>query len=397
MDMDIDIDYEEEPIGDKKNDIFHYFNGAYFFNKKEKLYYFILQTQPNKFKVSYYLNNSYVLIADPGYDASFKVLFMNNSACLQNFLNCIYFEDNNMKLTNLEYLVGDYNEIGVAYNLNNLRSDITCKAKVNMDKDLLIDIEIQINWLDNLENNLFEYGTLLRNMDTKILDSKEKEKKKNRKENESKEIKKIYNDTIVIAFILDDKKNANSSKIELAKTENNDDMTKTTLNGFKNIEINVFKELNKMQQNNEIKLFNKVLSKDGADWLKLIGLRFWAKKYEGSFGKYIFPKLNKNDKYSKNEYLNSAIMSLIGESKINLTLYSNIENEMNMRYIEGEKKTQLLWSYNLFINNQKDALNYLHFDYKYEENEISKILCDISDQKSLEQFIKYLKDQNSIL
>jgi hypothetical protein len=266
-----------------------------------------------------------------------------------------------------------------------------------MDKDLLIDIEIQINWLDNLENNLFEYGTLLRNMDTKILDSKEKEKKKNRKENESKEIKKIYNDMIVIAFMLDNQKNANSSKIEMTKTENNDDMTKTTLNGFKIIEINVFKELNKMQQNNEIKLFNKVLSKDGADWLKLIGLRFWAKKYEGSFGKYIFPKLNKNDKYSKNEYLNSAIMSLIGESKINLTLYSNIENEMNMRYIEGEKKTQLLWSYNLFINNQKDALNYLHFDYKYEENEISKILCDISDQKSLEQFIKYLKDQNSIL
>ena len=400
----MDIEYEEIPIdNEKKIDIFHYFYGDYSFNKEEKLYYFLLHTQQNKKQVSYYKTDSYVLIADPGYDASFKVLFLNNSACLQNFLNCIYFEDNNMKLTNLEYLVGEYNEIGAAYNLNNLRSDITCKAKVNMDKDLLIDIEIQINWIDNLENRLFEYGPLLRNMDSRTLYSKEKEKKKN--SDTKKNIKKIYNDTIVIAFILDAKNHMkNSSKIELVNTENNNELTKTTLNGFKIIEINIKKELDEMQRNNKVKLFNHILSKDGADWLKLIGLRFWAEKVEGSFGKYIFPKLNKDDKYSKNKFLNSAIMSLIEESQINLTFYSNIEDAMYMQYNEGkkegiekgEKKKELLLAYKLFTNNQKNALKYLQFDYKYKINEIYKILDNINDQKSLEQFIKYLEDNNYI-
>ena len=402
----MNIECEEEPVGNKKDDIFHYLQGGYFFDEKEKLYNFILQSQPNKLQISYYKTNSFVLIADPGYDATFKVLFLNNSVCLQNFLNCIYFEDNNMKLTNLEYLVGDYNEIGATYNLNNLRSDIACKAKVNMEKDLLLDVEIQINWIDNLENRLFEYGTLLRNMDTKTLYSKEKqkEKEKNNNENENvikKSIKKIYNDTIVIAFILDNKKiDKNSSKIELVKTENNDDKIKTTLNGFTIIEINVFKEINEIQRNNKVKLFNNILSKDGADWLKLIGLRFWAEKDESSFGKYILPKLNKNDKYSKNEFLNYAIISLIGESQINITFYSNIENAMYMQYNDGieqgEKKTQLRWAYNLFINNQKDALNYLNFDYKYKENEVFTILADSNDQKSLELFIKYLKENDCV-
>jgi hypothetical protein len=333
----MDIEYEEIPIdNEKKKDIFHYFYGGYFFNKEEQLYHFILHTQPNKNQVSHYITNSYVLVADPGYDATFKVLFLNNSECLQNFLNCIYFEDNNMKLTNLEYLVGEYNEIGAAYNLNNLRSDITCKAKVNMEKDLLIDIEIQINWIYNLENRLFEYGSLLRNMDTKTLYSKLKEKKNS---DTKIKIKKIYNDTIVIAFILDAKNHVkNSSKIELVNTENNDNLTKTTLNGFKILEINVNKELNEMQRNNKVKLFNHVLSKDGADWLKLIGLRFWAEKDESSFGKYIFPKLNKDDRYSKNKFLNSAIMNLIGESQINMTFYSNIEDAMYMQYNEGKKE-----------------------------------------------------------
>lgn len=400
----MDIEYEEVPIdNEKRHDIFHYFYGGYYYNKKEKLYFFMLHTQPNKKEVSYYITDSCVLIADPGYDATFKVLFLNNPALLQNFLNSIYFEDNNMKLTNLEYLVGEYNEIGAAYNLNNLRSDIACKAKANMDKDILIDIEIQINWIDNLENRLFEYGSLLRNMDTKTLYLKDKEKNKN-SDNKIK-IKKIYNDTIVIAFILDKNNMKNSSKIELANSQNNNDLTKTTLNGFKIVEINVNKELDEMERNNKVILFNHVLSKDGADWLKLIGLRFWAEKYgDPSFGKYIFPKLKNGATYSKNQYLNSAIMSLIDESQINLTFYSKIEDAMEMQYNEGKKEgiekggkqKELLWAYRLFTQNQKGALKCLQFDYKYNMNEIHQILNNINDQQSLDQFIKYLKDNNYI-
>ena len=77
--------------------------------------------------------------------------------------------------------------------------------------------------------------------------------------------------------------------------------------------------------------------------------------------------MNKNDKYSKNEFLNSASMSLIGDCQINMTFYSNIENAMHLQYndgiVQGEKKIQLRWAYSLFINNQNDALNYLPFDY----------------------------------
>jgi len=204
--------------------------------------------------------------------------------------------------------------------------------------------------------------------------------------------------------MLDDKKPyKDSAKIELMEIKNNNKI-KTTLNGFKIIEINVFKELNEIRRNNKVILFNNILNKDGADWLKLIGLRFWAEKDDGSFGKYIFPKLNKNDKYSKNEYLNSAIKSLIGESQINMTFYSNIENAMYMQYNEGkvdgieqgEKKNQILSAYNLFINNQKDAIKYIHSFNKYNEDEIHTILADIDDQNSLELFIKYLRENNYI-
>ena len=76
--------------------------------------------------------------------------------------------------------------------------------------------------------------------------------------------------------------------------------------------------------------------------------------------------MNLQDMITYREYPEKESKSNINfkENNINTNRNSqgsyNNSNEMNMRYIEGEKKTQLLWSYNLFINNQKDALNYLH-------------------------------------
>ena len=143
------------------NDIFHYLNGNYFKDKNSKKYKFKLLKEDNS--TIYYKVDKIIKIADPGYDSSFKYLFSQNPLRLQNFLNKVYFEQNGMKIKNLDYCVGEYNVIGKMFNSGSLRSDITCKGSIDDKKQILINIEIQIKWLSNLDDRLFEYGTLLRN------------------------------------------------------------------------------------------------------------------------------------------------------------------------------------------------------------------------------------------
>ena len=73
-------------------------------------------------------------------------------------------------------MVGDFYDIGKRFNIDSLKSDIACKAKIKGSKKILINIEIQINWLSNLDDRLLEYGVCLRNADSNI------EKKKNKKD-----------------------------------------------------------------------------------------------------------------------------------------------------------------------------------------------------------------------
>ena len=142
-------------------DIFHYLgdkNGVW---EDEKGYHFILYDNNKPNEIFVYDTKEFHIIPDPVYDSTFKAIFLNKSERFQNFLNSIYFNQNNMEIKQLQFLTGDFNEIGKAYNMNSLRADIVCKGKVhylnNLQKnnDTLFDIEIQINWLENLDDLLF--------------------------------------------------------------------------------------------------------------------------------------------------------------------------------------------------------------------------------------------------
>ena len=82
------------------------------------------------------------------------------------------------------------------------------------------------------------------------------------------------------------------------------------MKNFQIVEIHLFYEVEKIITGNFKTLFGSTLSKDGQDWLKLIGLGCWAKKSEENI-KYLLPKLSGNQKYNKNKYINDAIITLI--------------------------------------------------------------------------------------
>ena len=83
---------------------------------------------------------------DPSFDSIFKELFLNNRKRLQDFLNNAYLEYNDMKINNLEFLIWDFYDIGKQHNFNSFRSDIACKADIEIKETILIDVEIQIGW-----------------------------------------------------------------------------------------------------------------------------------------------------------------------------------------------------------------------------------------------------------
>ena len=129
---------DQEKIKEKEisENIFHYLTGESNYDENNQQYYFTLI---NGEKL---LFDDYISLFDPGFDSTFKELFLNNPKRLQNFLNNVYIADNDMKISNLEFLVGDFYDIGKAHNFKSLSKDIACKANIETKETILIDVEI---------------------------------------------------------------------------------------------------------------------------------------------------------------------------------------------------------------------------------------------------------------
>ena len=311
------------------NDLFHYLTSKFKIDKDKK-YYFSLSGVDD---YSYVTDES-TFIVDPAFDSSFKYLFGNNAPRLENFLNQIYFLPRNEKLEDLQYLVGDYYELGKKYDLNSLKSDIACKGKLRDKNEILIDIEIQIGWFSDLDDRLFDYGFSLRQANTNFELAKAKEKAK---KNKNKKIKRLYNNVIVIGLILDEKTGQNTNVIGLCK-KNDVTNDSSHLDMMNILEINVSEKLNELSKNGFVNLFGQKLSKDGADWLKFIGLRFWAIVQKGHFSRYIFPIIKSNEKYSSNYYLNEAILDSLEGGYLASNLFSQIEEKFVENYEKGKQE-----------------------------------------------------------
>ena len=201
------------------NDLFHYLTGNCYEDKNGHQIFYLYNSDNAHY--AYYTSDGYFLIDDPAVDSSFKHLFLNNPIRLTTFLNEIYFEQNNMKIIELNYMVGEFYDIGKRYNLDTLKSDIACKAKIIGEKNILINIEIQINWLSNLDDRLFEYGACIRNANSNVETKKEQERLN--KSGKKQKAKRIFNDVIVIGLLITNtvSDNTHTNQIDLWRKKNN--------------------------------------------------------------------------------------------------------------------------------------------------------------------------------
>ena len=169
------------------NDIFHYLKFNHLVESDKKFYLFDVKTG---FSQEYKAQSC--LIPDPAIDSNFKSIFSNKSKRFENFLNSVYFIPKDMEISDIEYLVGDFNAIGEKYGLNCLHADIACKGTLKQKnkkntKETLLDVEIQINWLEDMDDKLFEYGSLLRNDYSNKINEERIHKKKDEKDNQIEE------------------------------------------------------------------------------------------------------------------------------------------------------------------------------------------------------------------
>ena len=365
---------------------------------------FLLGEGNNPFLMKVYKSEG-CLISDPALDINFKALFIDKPERFANFLNCVFFLPRNKEISELEFLVGDFHVIGDKYDLNRLSADIACKGKskeINNDnnnnkiinvKETLLDVEVQINWIEDIDNILFEYGSVLRYHYTNKIREAQKEENLKKGEKDPKNKKRIYLDTLVIAFIIGNKK-TKSNEINLIKSDHN---VPIELSMFNIVEINVFNEYYYIKNWKESPLLGR-LSKDGQDWIKLLSLRSWAKIKEGTY-KYIFPKLSQGHKYSSNNYINDTILELIHGNKWLNEVDLKFENYGNeIRKIDNAR-FKIVKAYLYFCFQQN--INIFTFERKYTIEEIEDILEEESEPKMfneeiIKNFIQALKEKGVI-
>jgi len=351
---------------------------------------FLLGEGNNPFLMKEYKSEG-CLISDPALDINFKALFIDKPERFANFLNCVFFLPRNKEISELEFLVGDFHVIGDKYDLIRLSADIACKGKIkeiNNDnnnnkiinvKETLLDVEIQINWIEDIDNILFEYGSVLRYHYTNKIREAQKEENLKKGEKDPKNKKRIYLDTLVIAFIIGNKK-TKSNEINLIKSDHN---VPIELSMFNIVEINVFNEYYYIKNRKESPLLGR-LSKDGQDWIKLLSLRSWAKIKEGTY-KYIFPKLSQGHKYSSNNYINDTILELIHGNKWLNEVDLKFENYGNeIRKIDNAR-FKIVKAYLYFYFQQN--INIFTFERKYTIEEIEDILEEESEPKMFNEEI----------
>ena len=377
------------------NDLFHYLTGDCYEDQSGHQIFYLYNSENAHY--AYYTSDGYFLIDDPSVDSSFKHIFLNNPVRLKAFLNEIYFEQNDMKIIELDYMIGEFYDIGKRFNIDSLKSDIACKAKIKGSKKILINIEIQINWLSNLDDRLFEYGACIRNANSNVETKKEQERLN--KSGKKQKAKRIFNDVIVIGLLITNtvSDNTHTNQIDLWRKKNNNN-NRTLVPGFNILEINVCEIVDEIKRKKDVKLFDNYITKNGADWLKLIGLRFWAKKKDGSLGQYIFPKIKKNEIYSQNNYINEVISELIEGSDFDINCFSQLEEVFSNNYHLARKTTQLEYLYILLLKGSKDLLKYLPIELKYTEKEVTEIMFKRNSIRLdiLQELINYLKERGCI-
>lgn len=304
-----------------------------------------------------------VYIADPAYDSTFKMLFASNGQekILIDFLNSILFPDeNDDKIVNLTYLVDEFHKLNEKHNKGMLNTDLACKINTKNGIQSVLCIEMQISKQKYFTKRLFDYGTSLRNSNG-------------------------YENCYSLGLSLVSEIGTNNAVLERKK-----DSQKTQLNYINLIEIDISEEINKIKQNEPLKINGKEIKNKGKEYIKLLGIRKWGEKYDGRY------KIPEPNLVSSNEAFINCLLELsaitqsqISKMELDEHYYLEIMNEQREK---GKKEGFIISSFYLFDNGNEDPYSILDENNIYASvNEIKEILKR-ENKKKVDDFIRFLSN-----
>jgi len=313
------------------------------------------------------LTKKILYIANPQNRIIFKILFADKDGekRLKDLLNAfLYPKEDENKIQNLSIITKEYRNENKKMERNFILADVICKIEIN-NEDSFVAVELKINIEPTINENALEFDS-----------------------SESFISNYSYDYSLLIS-ILSQKDYHDINSEETRKNEIN------TLDYMKTIEINLYKEYEKLKKGEKIIINGKELDIEGKEFIKLFCLENWAKN---SGNKYIIPNMD----LSKNETINECIDILSSFNEFDLIKIKRSEEDfidfLNSKYEEGYregfKEGQIRSVFSTFSSNQNFDLVYkllirLKIQIKNEE-EIRTILKD-KEINLVDSFIDNLK------
>ena len=318
---------------------------------------------------------------DPAYDSVFKAIFGDGNIIdekggkerLLNLLNSLLFPNEESKcFIDIHSISNEKSKITTKQNNSGiLRFDISCKATLYNDKNekktKIIDIEMQIGKKTGILSRMKNYAyDLFQTYETETILIAFMNQEQINKENSSQ---------YTITYLYD-------SKGEVIEEEQDTDI----------MIINLKQEIEKNQAKQKIIVRNKELNKVGISWLKLLGIRQWAQKFQ-------FYYLPKNVIFPSKE-LESAFILLQNYEENDLLTYMRAEEEDNniLKIYkeegkkEGKKEHLLLSLINLFRNkkiNFDEMIDLIDFENTtFKAKDIDALIGDKSEKENFTTMLR---------
>ena len=319
-------------------------------------------------------------IADLSYDCVFKTIFGEGNECLEidgnarllNLLNSLLFPQKKDKY--FIEVVSVSNEKS-KINMDNknsgiLRFDISCKATLYdnaKNKKKIVNVEMQLGKKTGLTERMINYAYSLYSM--------------------------YKTETIVITFLNQGYvNNDNNSKYIKQSIYNPEGAKIKDLDIAEVIFVNLKEEIDKHIKNERILINKKEIDKTGISWLKLLGIRQWAQKFQ-------FYYLPKNVIFPSKE-LESAFILLQNYEENDLLTYMRAEEEDNniLKIYkeegkkEGKKEHLLLSLINLFRNkkiNFDEMIDLIDFENTtFKAKDIDALIGDKSEKENFTTMLR---------
>ena len=319
-------------------------------------------------------NNIYKL-ADPVLNQIFKAIFsygnISNQIAgeirLTSFLTEILYSKYKEKIVSIEYLPNDLVKPNQKSNAGTRVGDIVLKANFETGRILFIDIEIQTSFYQKIFRRWVEYACRL--------------------------FSNVENESLILVLQVDDKEN-NSFSIYPIKKDENPFIEEKIEDTFEIVSININRAISLIKQNKPIQLGDFEISEEWKNWLKIIGIRYWIKPFNGF---YLLPgnlnvspeiqsAINSLSTYTPEELENIMDLQSIAQKNFEDGYYTAVEDMQEKSALE----VWMVFFKEGMINKLVNNLNKVN---KVKEENVRKLY---KDEPELENFINFLSQKGKL-